>query len=571
MAELTKSRTNENLASLIDTLTSIKREVYSYLDQALELDQQISSSTQKSNPSAYDTVIVLYNKSLQLTEKALNYYNIHKEKLSTQDEAIRTLAKLNSIKNQTIDRLNVLKSSQSTLKASDIDLSFLNISDDVLGVDEIDENIILVDDLPKYSETTANNEIVSTDKGFVESTKACEIFRLDNCAQLFYIGTDGSVSTPSSFKNISIFSFDKESVKKTKEGKDISGFIKCGDWMYPLVHNENPGMKTSFNAYIFPNNDSELNKHLEIPSAECSFIGITLDRKSLMNEQVNFFEDILINFNSLVYQDTTSKSNDVKVPLVDENLIPSSVVINENDNSKQSESQVKPTWSADNIAEKISTGSDYIAKGVATSTEYAAKYMGLGGEKLKSSMVPNTAPTKVDPSVQTVAKGVRYGTHQAVRVSSYLVNKLGSLATYTAKAAAPHIRKGTTSLLSSTGAASNEKEASNTVDNICKVGGSSLKGLVMVYSSLEDAAMTLGKNFTEQTVTVVDHKYGSDAAKATENGLYSVGNVAMTVNNAKGMKTKNIAKTFGKATAKEAIIHEKDSKMKLTDSDSKNA
>ena len=37
-----------------------------------------------------------------------------------------------------------------------------------------------------------------------------------------------------------------------------------------------------------------------------------------------------------------------------------------------------------------------------------------------------------------------------------------------------------------------------------------------------------------------------------ENSLYSAGNIAQSVNNAKGLK---IRKTFAKATAKEAIYH----------------
>ncbi len=290
--------------------------------------------------------------------------------------------------------------------------------------------------------------------------------------------------------------------------------------MYPLVPNDNPGMKTNFNAYIFPNNDADMNLNIEAKEAECSFVGITFDTRTIPKEQVAIFEDILTNFNSLVYQDT-NKSTDVKLPIVNRNLVAEKpVIIDGADKEKtkppigvgqiqlndESQKGMTETWSADNIASSLITGAEYISRGVGTSTEYAAKYMGLGSEKLKSNLNPNAAPAKVDPSLRKVAENVRYGTHLTVRCSSYLVNKLGSLASYTAKAVAPHIREGTSHLLTKTGMTANKAEATNTLDNICKVGGSSLKGVVMVYDSLEKAAFTLGKNFTEQTVTVVDYK-----------------------------------------------------------------
>ncbi len=144
--------------------------------------------------------------------------------------------------------------------------------------------------------------------------------------------------------------------------------------------------------------------------------------------------------------------------------------------------------------------------------------------------------------------------------SIFLVNKLGSLVSATAKATAPTIRKGTTSLLTTTGISSNKEKATSTVDDICKVGGGGIKGIVMVWSTLEEAAITLGKNFTEQTVTVVDHKYGQEAADVTENGLYSVGNIAITVNNYKGLKLKKVGKTLLKETAKETVVLHKEQK-----------
>jgi pyridoxal/pyridoxine/pyridoxamine kinase len=52
----------------------------------------------------------------------------------------------------------------------------------------------------------------------------------------------------------------------------------------------------------------------------------------------------------------------------------------------------------------------------------------------------------------------------------------------------------------------NSSDATSYVDSTCKVAGSAIEGFSIVYDSLEEAAKQLGRNFTEQSVTVVSHK-----------------------------------------------------------------
>ena len=51
-----------------------------------------------------------------------------------------------------------------------------------------------------------------------------------------------------------------------------------------------------------------------------------------------------------------------------------------------------------------------------------------------------------------------------------------------------------------------EKSANGYVDGACKLAHGSLESYGILYDSLEKAARTLGKNVTENTVTVVEHK-----------------------------------------------------------------
>jgi spartin len=162
--------------------------------------------------------------------------------------------------------------------------------------------------------------------------------------------------------------------------------------------------------------------------------------------------------------------------------------------------------SAEYYAKQILNGAEYLSKGVSKTAEYATQYMQKGSQQIKSKIEPNPQPTKVDPKVQSLLKNVNYGTTVTVRVSSYLVNKLGSIATATAKKVAPHIKQGSKTLLSKSGVVSNESTATNYVDNAFMVASHSMQGFAIVYDSLEQAAKTLAKNFTEHTVNVVDYK-----------------------------------------------------------------
>ncbi len=210
MAEITKSKSSPNIGSLTDTLASLKREIYSYLDQALEIDQKITNSKIKPKSDAYDNVKVLYEKSLRLTNQAIQFYNDHKDALSTQIEAVSTMKKLDSIKTQTTDRLRSIESRETEERN---EVEFLDISDDVLLIDKYDEDIVIIDEKQPNAAVSDDcvivNEQPATKFSWADSKKATEIVHIENCAQLFYIGTDGSVSTPSTSQNISIYSFEQ--------------------------------------------------------------------------------------------------------------------------------------------------------------------------------------------------------------------------------------------------------------------------------------------------------------------------------------------------------------------------
>jgi hypothetical protein len=565
MSEEQEKNVSQNL---FDKFSNLKREAYSNLEQALSLD-----ALANTNNGYFDDIIVMYENSLTIIERALRFFQQNKKDLATVEDASRTWMQLERMKIETTERLKTLRSKQSTQIESKLTSDFLKAGDDILIdndddciiIDEIllnsddDDCILIENDDSTHSNSNASKLNTSINKIQKKNdfSKATEILRVDNGVQLFYIASDGTVSTPSHPATLSIYSFNDDVRQKYRQkGSNVVGFVRVDSWMYPLIPNESPGMKTNFNAYIFPNQDEHLN-----------FVGITFANKSANNDGMNFFEDVLANYGSLIYQDKNASSG-IKYPSLP-NAASSGATAPAMEKSKEAkgsslvdEAETKKeaeAWTPDTIAQGVRNGAEYLSQGISATSSYATRYVNVGSDKLKAQLKPNEEPVRVSPTVQNFVRNVNYGTHVTVRVSSFVLNKLGAMAKYTAQTAAPYIKQGSTQLLAKTGVAGNKTNATSYVDGFCKVAGSSVEGFSVVYDSLEQAAKCLGKNVTNQTVNVVDYKYGTDAAKLTQNGMQSVGNIALTVNNVKGLK---IVRTVAKETAKE-VVKSKDSNMKI--------
>lgn len=471
--------------SLVDRLYNLKREAFSSLDQALSFDTNESNL----NHHKIDKSILMYEKSIDLIEKTLAFYTDNKSVFVKNDNAVTIHSHLISIRSQALERVNRLKTirvnNSNPKPTSSFNSEFLAAADDILCddfliIDEIDTDNTIIE------KETIKNKPEEKYKNFA---KAKEFLRLDDGVQLFYIANDGSVSTPSYPTNMSLYLFDEEQ----KSDQNMVGFIRVGDWIYPLIPNESPGMKTNFNAYIFPNNDDDSTE------PKFSFVGITFSDE-ISAEQKQLFEDVLVNISALIYQEKISDSG-AKRPQAS---IKEEQIKEEDEDEKEKSNQ--NSWSAERIAQSMVNGAQYLSNGLSSTTDYATKYLKNGGEKLKNNIQPKSEPVSVDPRVKKVVEGVRNGTHTTVRVSSFLLNKLSNIANSAAKTVAPHLKNGSSALLNKAGLGVSNNETNNYVENVCTVANGSIQSFGIVYDSLENAAKSLAKNMSEQTVDVIDYK-----------------------------------------------------------------
>merc|ERR1712073_221842 len=86
-----------------------------------------------------------------------------------------------------------------------------------------------------------------------------------------------------------------------------------------------------------------------------------------------------------------------------------------------------------------------------------------------------------------------------------------------------------------------------------------------VYTGLESSAKVLGKNIKENSVKVVSHKYGGEAAGVFGEACTAAGNAAMTYINVQSLGVKGLVKKTAKQTGKNVV------KNVLTDSSGKTA
>ena len=176
-----------NAQTLFDTLTSLKREAFSMLDQALSIDASVKNSV-------YESAVIIYRKGLTLLDNAIDYYKTNKDQLSSMNDAVKVYNQLIAMRNQVTTRLDEIA---NVNRDNNKNNHFLDMSDDVLLIEDDDNDIIVLDEV---------NTEKKTDLDFENANEIC---RFENSVQLFFIKTDGTVTTPSRPDTMTLYTFNE--------------------------------------------------------------------------------------------------------------------------------------------------------------------------------------------------------------------------------------------------------------------------------------------------------------------------------------------------------------------------
>ncbi len=211
---------------------------------------------------------------------------------------------------------------------------------------------------------------------------------------------------------------------------------------------------------------------------------------------------------------------------------------------------------SDAVSSNIVKGAYYISQGLVYSAEKAGQLMNYGTPYLLTMIkkAPEDTTPEVPENVNTGIKVAKTVTGAAAKGACFISGKVGQATMALGRFLAPHIQKQGSKILSST-FGYNEEIAEERMTDALKITAGAVEGFGTVYSGLETSATILGTHLSSNTVKIVEHKYGTNIAKVTENSLDTVGNL-ININKNFGVVTpKGFFKSAGKNAGK-GILHD---------------
>jgi len=342
---------------------------------------------------------------------------------------------------------------------------------------------------------------LNADNTKYEPQNAAELLRLE----IFFVTSDGRVSTFSAPETLRIFQFSQDQADST------STFLQVGGWTHPLIPGASPCLQAENGALMFPDIYSDL--------PDCSVGLVLMDGIS---------EEIRADLVNLLAQHTALKS---------QTLLP-------------------PDQRLGSIGSAIVKGAEYLAQGIEIGAEKAGDLIEYVTDKSQKKLSKAEEDAKIGSLTKGSISAAKSATTATVKVSGYVANRVGKLTKSMAGYLAAKAEKPISGVVSTTGGDKKQGTMAYLID--AARGGLIAYGTV--YTGLESSAKVLGKNIKDNSVKVVSHKYGGDAGHVFGDACTAAGNAAMTYMNLQSLGVKGLvkktAKETGKTVAKNVITGE---------------
>ncbi|XP_005091170.1 spartin [Aplysia californica] len=507
-------------------LKGLRDSIYKFVDSALQADEGGNKALAFQN----------YSEGHRLLEMALR---VNCERLQDcgggrMDQAKLMIQKMNKTRQEVTFRLQELQgyaaeeAQQQMQMEADAPPSYDEaMSEGPSSLPGMDEEMMRLGDSIFAGE--ASGERVS---------HGTNLFSIPDGVQIFYINPEGLVSAPSYPSSLNIVRFTGGEATSQHSGAPPA-FLHVGDWMYPLIPGASPALRTNYGAYLFPDVMSQ-----QLGSA----VGLMLP-EGLAEGERSRFEQLIQSFTVMEQQGgPLSQPAEAQEPAT---APPYPCQEEQQTTEKQREEERGDT--ASKISHGIVTAAEWIAWGVGKGAEKAGELIKAGSEKFRERTSPGTSERHVDPRVQKGVVYARQATNATVKVTGFIVNKLGEATMSLARQLAPHVRRQGEKYVPKSLSKPNSEGGKSTLDGIVEVAASGLKGFGTVYIGLETAAKSLGKSLANETVQVVQHKYGNQVGQLTENSMYAAGNAVLTAYNANHIGVKAVAKRAAKDTGKAVL------------------
>lgn len=345
----------------------------------------------------------------------------------------------------------------------------------------------------------ALNELEADESVYVPQIEAEELFHLPDSVQIFFISAGGKVSTFSEPSTLRIFRFKE----------DQQTFIQVGGWTHPLIPGASPVLEAGNGAFMFPDVYAE--------DDGGSSVGVVIVEDTPFNIDGEAQHQLAI----LLDQLTALKKEQ---PLANEHRL-------------------------GKIGLALVKGAEKVGKSMEIGAEKATHLIEYVSEKQKDKIQPADQDKKVNPALKTSVKGAKYATKATVKVSGFVANRVGKLSKGLSNYLAKKMEPSVTGAVSGTAAGGSKKSSS--MYNLVDAARGGLLAYGTVYTSLEQSAKVLGKSVKDESVTVVEKKYGNEAGKVYGDAMTAAGDGAMTYLNIQSLGVKGLMKKTAKDTGKQ--------------------
>ncbi|KAI5702465.1 hypothetical protein M8J75_000434 [Diaphorina citri] len=338
----------------------------------------------------------------------------------------------------------------------------------------------------------------------LSNQSAVEIFTCNNVS-VCHVCQDGQIGTSSQTECLKIF--------LTEDMDNPHYYIQVGNWRYPLIKGVSPCIRTRYDAFLFPDVDSNVEgRAIALIVAEDCVEPLAAILEDILNVEIQYG----------AHPGTRPPSD-----------LP------------------------ETISQHIISGGNYISNALIKGAEKVEQCLNYGTPRVIDKISANKEPTELPSKLQKTVKVTKNVSETAAKTTGYIANKVSSATVGLGKFLSPHVYKGGTTLLTKLYGCP-EQEASQTVDNVLTVGTGATQGIGAVYNGLEVAGAVLGRSIADSTVQIVKHKYGQPAGEFTEDSFHTVGNVLEVNTNVRSLATKRLIKNTVKQTGKQVMLERSD-------------
>jgi len=361
--------------------------------------------------------------------------------------------------------------------------------------------------------TSAMDELSADSSQYVPNLPATQLFCLEDKVQIFFVTVEGRVSTFSAPDTLRIFQFEN------KDDESSNVFLQVGGWTHPLVSGASPCLQAENGAIMFPDIYSE------VPN---SAVGLVL-ADDVPSEARTELISILQTYTAF-----------------------------------KAETQVKDLQLGP-LGSGLVKGAEIISKGLGYGTEKAGHLIEYVTEKSQERLAKAEEDAKVGNLTKHTVNAAKSTTKATVKVSGFVASRVGKLTKSLAEYLASKAEKPVTGTVSTvTGGAGNQGVMSYLVD--AARGG--LVAYGTVYNNLESNAKVLGQQMKDNSVKIMEHRYGAEAGGVWGEAMTAAGNGALTYMNIQSLGAKGLlkktAKETGKSVAKNVLdAHQQPKKIKL--------